>query len=229
MGQMVELTTKDRHVLDAYRADPSGAVKGGLVVIQEIFGVNGHIRNLCDEFAAEGYQAVAPCLFDRVERGLKIDYDGERADRQVLRAKLSDEMLLADVQAAADSVRDGGDVGIVGYCFGGYVVWIGAVNLDFACAIPYYGGGIVACKELEPKCPMQLHFGAADEVIAMADVEGVMAAHPEIPTFIYEGAGHAFCNDERPSYQEAAAKLSSQRTLAFLAEHMNPPGQKAAE
>ena len=220
MGQTVSLVAADGHKLSAYAAGPEGAPKG-LVVVQEIFGVNGHIRRVCDRFAAEGYAVVAPALFDRVERGAELGYGQEGIARgRALRMKLTEAGVLADIGAAADRLA-GGEPGIIGYCYGGTVAWLGATRTErFAAACCWYGGGIAGARTERPNCPVQLHFGEQDASIPMSDVDAIRAAHPDVEIYTYPGARHGFGCDERESFSERDAEQALGRTLAFFAAHL---------
>ncbi len=220
MGQTITLTAADGHELEAWRADPEDAPRGGIVVIQEIFGVNGHIRDVCDGFAAEGYAAIAPALFDRVERDVRLEYDdaGIARGREV-RAELGWEGPMADV-AAAGALEPSGKVGVVGYCWGGSLAWLAACRLDVTCAVGYYGGQIIGFNDENPRCPVILHFGDTDASIPMDDVDAIRAAHADVPVHVYGDAGHGFNCDRRASYHAESAKTARQRTLAFFAEHV---------
>jgi carboxymethylenebutenolidase len=220
MGSTIELTAADGHKLSAYVAGPSEAKKG-LVVIQEIFGVNHHMRNVVDRFAAQGYAVCAPALFDRAERGVELGYtqDDVAAGRDY-RMKLTDAGVIADVQAAAAHLA-GKKLGIVGYCFGGTVSWWGATRTrSFAAASCWYGGGIAATRNETPNCPVQMHFGEKDQSIPMTDVEAIRAAQPNVEVFVYPGAEHGFGCDERGSFSKPDADLAQQRTLTFFAKHV---------
>ncbi|MEO8305095.1 MAG: dienelactone hydrolase family protein [Betaproteobacteria bacterium] len=221
MGKMLELTAADDFVLSAYRADPAGAPRGALVVAQEIFGVNSHIRSVCDGFAADGYLAIAPALFDRVERGVDIGYTPDDIARgRGLKGKAGIDAALLDVAAARDAVVSAGKVGVVGYCWGGYVAWMAAARLTgFACAIPYYGGGMLEAVGEHPKCPVIAHFGERDGNIPVDGVRKFAAAHPASQVLIY-AADHGFNCDQRGSYDAASAKLARARTIAFLRTHV---------
>jgi carboxymethylenebutenolidase len=218
---MIELTAADGFALSAYRADPSGPPRGGLVVAQEIFGVNSHIRSVCDRFAADGYATIAPALFDRYERGLDIGYTPDDIARgRVLKGKAQLDAALSDVAAARDAVAGAGKVGVIGYCWGGYIAWMAASRLaGFACAVPYYGGGMLEAVGERPKCPVMAHFGERDAVLPVEGVRKLAAAHPQAQVFIY-AADHGFNCDQRGSYDAAAAKLARERTLAFLRQHI---------
>jgi len=217
MGTTLELTAADGHRFAAYRADTPGKPRGGIVVVQEIFGVNSHIRGVADGFAADGYVAIAPALFDRVERGLDIGYSQPEIERgRALMQKMSMDDALKDVTAALKAIASAGKIGIVGYCWGGTVAWVSAAKLDgLACSAPYYGGGILANKDLKPRIPVMLHFGETDQAIPIGDVRAWLAARPELAAHIY-GAGHGFNCDQRGSYHAESAKLARERTLEFF-------------
>jgi carboxymethylenebutenolidase len=221
MGQMLELTAADGVKLSAYRADPSGRPRGGLVVAQEIFGINSHIRNVCDGFAADGYLTIAPALFDRYQRGFEVGYTPDDiAKGRELKMKAGIDAALKDVAAARDLIASAGKVAIVGYCWGGYVAWMAACRLTgFACAIPYYGGGMLEAIGEHPKCAVIAHFGERDSGIPIEGVRKFAAAHPEIQVYTY-AADHGFNCDQRGSYDATAAKLARERTLSFLLQHV---------
>jgi len=219
MGQTVSLTAKDGHKFVAYRADPAGKPKGALVVIQEIFGVNHHIRNVADSFAKHGYVAVAPAMFDRVERGIELGYEAKDIEAgRAIRMKVPLDGSLADLQAAIDYAKSVGKVGVVGYCWGGGLAFIAAARLtNVAGAVGYYGGLVAAHANEKPKAPVLLHFGETDQSIPLSDVEKVKQARPDVPIHIYN-AGHGFACDERGSFHAESAKLALDRTLKFFAE-----------
>jgi len=221
MGQMIELTAADGFRLTAWRADPAGTPRGGLVVVQEIFGVNGHIRSVCDGYAADGYRAIAPALFDRYQRGVDIGYTPEEIARgRELKALATADAALRDVAAARDALAGTGRIGVVGYCWGGYIAWLAAARLTgFAGAVPYYGGGMLDAVGERPRCPVLAHFGERDTMIPVAGVRKFAAAHPEAQVFVYP-ADHGFNCDQRGSYDAAAARLARERSLAFLREHV---------
>jgi carboxymethylenebutenolidase len=216
-----DLTASDGHRLAAYRAGLADAPRA-LVVVQEIFGVNRHMRNVCDRLAAEGYAVICPALFDRTQRGTELGYTPEDVARgRDLRAKVPAEGTMADIEAAAAALPAGAKRGIIGYCWGGTVAWWGATrSRSFAAAVGWYGGGIAATKDERPNCPVQLHFGETDASIPMADVEAIRTAQPGLDIFVYPGAGHGFGCDERGSYSAPDAALAQQRSLAFLAQHL---------
>lgn len=218
----IELTASDGHVLGAYRADPAGTPKGGIVVIQEIFGVNAHIRSICDRLAALGYAAVAPAIFDRTERDFQSGYSAEEVERaRAFIAKPDFDAFLRDTEAAREAVADAGKTGIVGFCLGGSIAFLAATRLDgFSAAVGFYGGRINAYADEKPKCPVQLHYGSEDQGIPMSNVECVKARRPDCDIHVYEGAGHGFNCDARASFHPEAAKLAWSRTVAFLKDHI---------
>jgi carboxymethylenebutenolidase len=220
MGGFVTLTAADGHHLSAWRTGPEDATRG-LVVVQEIFGVNHHIRAVADRFAAAGYLCVAPALFDRVRPGIELGYSAEDiAEGRALRPQVPEAGTMADIAAAAASLG-ARPLGIVGYCWGGTIAWWGATRTDlFKAASGWYGGGIAATRAETPRCPVQLHFGDQDTSIPPADIAAIRAAQPGIEIHVYPGAGHGFGCDERGSYSAPDAALAGQRTLAFLATHL---------
>lgn len=226
MGQMIELTSADGFKFPAYVAQPSGKPKGGLVVLQEIFGVNSHIRSVADGYAADGYFVVAPATFHRVKPGVELGYT--EADMKAgMELKAAVEGLPApgvmpDIQAAIQHAAQAGKVGIVGYCWGGLLTWRSASVLQgLSAAAPYYGGGMTVGAELErrPTVPVMVHFGAQDHWIPLDTVEAFKKAQPGVTVHVYD-ANHGFNCDQRGSYNEAAAKLARERTLAFFAQHL---------
>ena len=221
MGQAIELKAADGFTLSAYRADPAGKPRGALVVAQEIFGVNSHIKSVCDGFAADGYVAIAPALFDRYERGVDIGYTPDDiAKGRELKGRAQIDAALRDVAAARDVAAGAGKVGVIGYCWGGFVAWMTASRLPgFACAVPYYGGGVLDAAGERPQCPVLAHFGERDSMIPVEGVRKLAAAHPEAQVFIY-AADHGFNCDQRASFDAPSAKLARERTLQFLQRHI---------
>lgn len=217
-NRTITLTAADGHQFSAYHR-PVENSRGSLVVIQEIFGVNPHIRSVVDRYADAGISAIAPAVFDRVERGVELGYDGEAMGAgMALAARLDGDEVMADVAATIDFMAgDGGPVGIVGFCFGGTVAWKAAAVQPVAAAVGYYGGGIHSLIDLEPKAPVLLHFGALDAHIPVASVREVAAHHPEVTVHIYDDADHGFNCDARASYHADSAALARNRTLEFLA------------
>jgi carboxymethylenebutenolidase len=222
MGQDVTLTAEDGFKLAAYRANPAGTPRGGLVVIQEIFGVNHHIRSVTDRFAADGYVALAPAVFDRVEPGLSIGYTPDDIERgRQIRAKAGWDPMVMDIRAAVAALgKEGLKVGVVGYCMGGSLAWLAATRVDgISAAIGYYGGAVAEFAQERPRCPVLLHWGETDASIPRDHWDKVRAAHPEVPQHTYP-AGHGFSCDERGSYHEPSARLAKERTIAFLRQHV---------
>jgi carboxymethylenebutenolidase len=218
----IRLTSTDGHEFDAYRANPSGPPRGAVVVIQEIFGVNSHIRSICDRLAAAGYVAIAPALFDRSEPGFESGYSPEEVEKARRFVANPDwDAFLRDTDAARAAVADFGRVGIVGFCLGGSIAFVAATRLDgFSAAVAFYGGRIDAFADEKPKCPTQLHFGAEDQGIPMSNVESVRKRRADCDVFVYEGAGHGFNCDQRSSFQPEAAKTAWDRTMKFFSEHL---------
>jgi len=221
MGDFTTIMARDGHEFQAWLAAPPGRPRGALVVIQEIFGVNSHIRDVADGFAAEGYTVIAPSLFDRIRRGIQLGYTAADMQEGVgYRSQLTPETTMKDVAAAVAVVRHSGRVGTVGYCWGGSLSYLAACQLPVSCAVVYYGR-VSAYLEQKPRCPLMYHYGAQDKSIPPEDVEKARAAAqaPEL-VFVYEGAGHGFNCDQRDSYHPQAAALARTRTLEFLARHV---------
>ncbi len=220
VGESTILTAGDGHELSAYLARPDGPARAGLVICQEIFGVNAHIRDVADDFAKEGYLTVAPALFDRIEPGVELAYTADDTTRgRALRTALAWEAVMLDVGAAVEHVRTGPGVGVVGYCWGGSLAWLAACRLPVAAAASYYGGQIHEHRAETPNCPVQLHFGERDPIIPNEHVVEIGALHPDVAIFTYD-AGHAFNCEPRPDYDPDAAALARQRTLDFLLQHL---------
>jgi carboxymethylenebutenolidase len=228
MSEWVNLTAGDGHKLKAYVARPAGEPIGAIVLVQEIFGVNKHIRGVCDGYAKDGFVVVAPAIFDRFERDVDLDYSPEGWKRAMeFYPKLQPETTLLDVAAAYEFVKksDKG-IGVVGYCYGGLTAWLVAVRgedykMQPSCCVGYYAGGIGKFAEEEPSCPVMLHFGADDDHIGKDQIDAVRKAHPEVQIYVYEGAGHAFNRDaDLKAYRPEAAKLARERTLKFLRENV---------
>lgn len=221
MGGRIRLRSGDGFEFGAWQASPSQP-KAGLVVIQEIFGVNSHIREVAEGYAEDGYAVVAPQIFDRVEADLELGYTEADMGRGIELAfqKLQMPNTLADLQAAADHAAAQGPVGVVGYCFGGLLAWLAACQLKgVAAAASYYGGGVAGEAGRSPNCPVIMHFGELDAHIPLSDVDKIKAAHPEIPVHVYP-ADHGFNCDHRASYHAESAALARRRTLDFFQEHL---------
>jgi carboxymethylenebutenolidase len=217
MGKMIRLRAEDGHELDAYVAEPEGAVKGGIVVVQEIFGVTNHIKRIADQYAAQGYKAVAPAMFDRIQRSLTLEYSEVQKGIEYMQ-QLKWPNTLADLEAAANEARAAGSASVVGYCWGGTVAHVAASELDLDAAVSYYGGGVAKMLDKKPRCPILYHFGDQDASIPLPDVEKIKKANPTSPLFVYAGAGHGFNCDERGSYSPKDAKIAFERSIDFLNE-----------
>lgn len=226
MGQFIDLTAKDDFTFPAYVAEPAGQPKGAVVVLQEIFGVNSHIRSVADGYAAAGYLAVAPATFHRVKQGVELGYtDADMQAGFALKTEvdaLPAPGVMQDVQAAVEYAARGGKVGIVGYCWGGLLTWRAASAVTgIAAAAPYYGGGMTMPDEIarKPKVPVLAQFGNQDHWIPLDSIEAFKAAHPDVTVHVYP-TGHGFNCDQRGSYNAEAAATAKERTLAFFAEHL---------
>jgi carboxymethylenebutenolidase len=216
---MTRLTASDGHELDAYEVYPDGA-SASIVIVQEIFGVNAHIRSVVDRYASFGYRTIAPALFDRGERGVELGYDDTGRARGIeLVMPIAFDAAMLDVAAAVEHVAETGPVAVIGYCFGGSVAWIAACDLPIAAAVGYYGGQIHGMIDREPKVPTMLHFGELDHGIPRDQVQAIAAAHPEVPVHVYEGADHGFNCDARATHDARSAAIALGRTLEFLADH----------
>jgi carboxymethylenebutenolidase len=218
MGTQLKLKAQDGFQLGAYRADPKGAPKGRVVVVQEIFGVNHHIRSVCDRLAEAGYVALAPAIFDRMVPNFECGYsDAEIAKAREFIAKVDWAKLMLDIQAAVDALKKEGPVAILGFCLGGTVAFLAATRMEgLKAAVAYYGGMIAKQADNKPTCPVQMHFGEKDAHIPLTDVDAIRKKRPESEVHVYVGAGHGFHCDERGSYEPNSAKIAWGRSLAFL-------------
>lgn len=227
MGQTIELKAADGHTFPAYVAQPAGTPKGGIVVLQEIFGVNSHIRSVADGYAAEGYFVVAPSTFSRIGKA-SVELGYTEADMKegfgykMAVDGMAEPAVLADIQAAIDHAAQAGKVGIVGYCWGGLLTWRSACELvGLSAAVPYYGGGMTTPAEVsrQPQVPVLAHFAEEDKWIPLDSVQAFRQAHPEVMVHTYP-AHHGFNCDQRASWNADAARLARERSLAFLAQHL---------
>ena len=223
MSEWVKVTAQDGHELGAYVAKPEGETIGALVVVQEIFGVNPSIQGVADAYAKQGFLSIAPAIFDRYERDLQLGYSQEDMQKAFsIYPKLDHEKALMDIAAAFKFVQGAGKgTGVIGFCFGGLMAWLSATRgeefeMQPDATVGYYAGGIGKVATEEPVCPVLLHFGANDDHIGKDQVEAVTEAHPDVLVYLYEGVGHAFANEARPSYSEGASKLAGERSLEFL-------------
>lgn len=228
MGDWIKLKADDGHELSAYVAKPEKQPVGAVVIVQEIFGVNKSIRTVADHYAAQGLLAIAPAIFDRFVSNVELGYgeaDMKRAFQEFY-PKLNPEVTLLDVGAAFHYAKQHGKpTAVLGFCYGGLMAWISAVRgenvrMQPDCCVCYYPGGVGRFAKEEPACPVMIHFGGADDHIGADQVEAVRTAHPDVEICLYEGAGHAFANPDRPSYKADSAKLADQRSLDFLKKHL---------
>ncbi|HEY2859898.1 MAG TPA: dienelactone hydrolase family protein [Terracidiphilus sp.] len=222
MGEQTSLRAADGQELGAYVAWPEGEPIAGLVVLQEIFGVNAHIRRVTDGYAKDGFLAIAPALFDRIEPGIELGYEGDDAAKaRSFIPRINMEKAVLDVEAAVQyaAAATGKKVGVVGYCWGGSLAWLASTRLPVQAAVGYYGGRISQFTHEEPKAPVMLHFGTLDAHIPKLEVDTVQAAHPEVEIYWYE-AGHGFNCDARASYNPNAAQVARERSLSFLTRHL---------
>jgi len=218
MGQTVELTAADGHRLSGYLAEPPAPPRGGIVVIQEIFGVTRHIRAVTDQYAAAGFRAIAPALFDRVERNVDVPYT-DMAKGFGYMQKMQNDLVLQDLAAAVERVSSAGKVGIVGYCWGGTMAYLAAARLKVAAAVAYYGGGIHNLAAEKPRVPVMLHFGEKDTHIPLSAVEQIKRAYPDGIYYLYP-ADHGFNCTDRASFDPPSAKLALERSVEFLHRHV---------
>ncbi len=223
MGKDLRLTAEDGHELGAYRADPVSEARGGIVVLQEIFGVNNHIRAVCDRFANDGYAAIAPALYDRSSvRDCQLGYEPEDIEAgRKLREEFSWDDTVKDVKVAVDLLKQAGlKVGTVGYCWGGTISYLAATRLPVNAAVVYYGGQIIPYIDEKENCPLLMHFGKQDAGIPLSDVEKIRGAHPDATVYLYD-AGHGFSCDHRGSFDAPSAESARDRTMAHFAANLN--------
>jgi carboxymethylenebutenolidase len=217
-GKTIKLKMSDGAEIGVYHVDAQGARRGGLVLIQEIFGVTEHIQECCEGYAADGYEVIAPQLFDREAPDFQADYTPEDIQKaiKIARGEHPFELSIADTQSCVDALKAKGKVFITGYCYGGSVSWAAACKCDgLAAASGYYGGNIAAMADWQPKCPVILHFGTQDHGIPMEAIDKIRAAHPEVPIYLYD-AGHGFNSNRRTDYNPEAAELARERTLELF-------------
>jgi carboxymethylenebutenolidase len=228
MSEFVTLTAADGHQLSAYVAKPAGAPIGALVVVQEIFGVNAHIRSVADGYAKDGFLVIAPAIFDRQEKGVELKYEGEDLQKAYgYYQNLKPELVLQDVAAAFQHVAGPNHkTSVIGYCYGGFTSWLSATRgaqygFEPACTVGYYAGGIGSVATEKPACPVLLHFGEKDSHIGVDQIDAVRNQHyPNVTIYVYEGAEHGFNCDARGSYNPEQAKIARERSLAFLKSHL---------
>ncbi len=218
MGQDITLTAADGHKLSAYLCEAEGECRGSVIVVQEIFGVNVHIRDVAERYAAVGYKTIAPALYDRLERGFEVGYEPDDIARgRDYKAAANENLdgVMADMEAAYAAVSDTGKVGVTGFCWGGFVVWLAACRMNIQAAAGYYGGGIIDFNNESPKCPTILHFGEKDESIPLSDVDVIAKAHPDVGVHVYQ-AGHGFHCDMRGQFDPRAANIAGMRTIRLF-------------
>jgi carboxymethylenebutenolidase len=219
---MISLTARDGHHLQAYLARPTEKPRGGVVVAQEMYGVNDYLRSVCDHYAGHGYLAIAPALYDRQQRELVFAYDKQDHDRaQRLYKSWNLDNALDDLDAARDAVAAAGNVGLVGFCWGGSLAWLAACRRNYAGAVAYYGSMMPDFAGEQPRCPVIAHIGDQDTTLPPARTDAFRAAQPSVPIYIYPGAQHGFDNEDRhPRHHPGACRLARDRTLAFFAQHI---------
>lgn len=219
MGQSINLNTTRMQCIGAYLAKPAGKSKGGIVVIQEIFGVNEHVRHVTDRFAEAGYTAIAPCFFDHLETGVELGYNEEGYTRgKALVMELGMDRAVEDVASAAEAISSAGRIGTVGYCWGGTIAMLSAMRLGLP-SVSYYGARNVPFLGEKPKAPVMFHFGEKDKSIPPEMVQKHREMLPQMEVFTYP-ADHAFNRDVGQQYDEVSAKLAYERTLAFFDKHL---------
>ena len=220
MGEFTTLMARDGHEFNAWLTAPKGATRGAVVIAQEIFGVNRHIRAVAEGFAAAGFVTIAPCLYDRVRRGIELGYsEKETLEGRGYRLQIPKEKTLLDLAASINVIKHAGRVAVVGYCWGGTLAYLAACELPIACAVSYYGGQIKDHLSKSPRRPVLYHFGELDPYIPPTDIEKIRAADPTGVFHLYP-ADHAFNCDERGTYDPASATLALERTHAFLTAQM---------
>ncbi len=220
MADVIELKAADGHPLSAYIAGQPDAA-AAVVIVQEVFGVNTHIRSVVDTYAEMGYLTIAPAMFDRAQRGVDLGYTPESLQTGLaIRSQVDWATTPLDIAAAVERVSQSRPVAVVGYCFGGGVAWLAANHVPIHAAVCYYGGQVHDFIDVAPRCPTMLHFGELDPMIPLDDVAAIAAAHPEVEVHVYEGADHGFNCDIRDSYHPGAAALAQERTNEFLRLHL---------
>ena len=220
MNELLEITAKDNHQFSAYISQPPEKPKGGIVIIQEIFGVNIHIKEVTDLYASKGYLCIAPSLFDRIEKNVVLNYDENGVSRGRGLKELCDKDALKDIEASMSVVNSSGKVGVIGYCWGGSLSWrIACESSDLSASVCYYGGDIPKLRDLKPKCNVLTHFGELDKGIPIKDVKIFEEKRPEVLTYKYP-ADHGFNCDHRSQFNEKCANIALDRTLKFLEENI---------
>jgi carboxymethylenebutenolidase len=214
MSTRISVTATDGHQLDAWRSDPHGAAKGGIVVLHAIYGLTNHMGDVCDIWAGQGFSAIAPALYDRIGKNTVHGYDQTDRGRESY-AALTKDQILADVAGCAAALRPG-PVAISGFCTGGSWAWVAAQELPFDASVNFYGSHVHQWLDYKPACPTIMHYGDADKVVVMEGVKAIQAANPEVTVYVYPGAGHAFFNPEQVNHNADAAALALSRSVEFL-------------
>ena len=221
MGETIRMKAADGHEFDVYKADPQGTPRGALLVIQEIFGVNSHMRGVADGFANDGYAVLCPALFDRAGRNFEVGYTPEDIQKgRDVRMQVPWDAAIKDMTATVEALRKYGKVGAVGYCWGGSLAWLAATRIEgLAASVSYYGGAVGEFVEETPKCPVMMHFGEKDQSIPMDTVERVRNAQPGVQVFVYP-AGHGFNCEQRKDHDAESARIARTRSLEFFRKHV---------
>ena len=220
MNEILEISAKDNHQFSAYISQPLEKPKAGIVIIQEIFGVNAHIKEVTDLYASKGYLCIAPSLFDRIEKNVTLNYDETGVIKGRNLKELCDKNALKDIEASITVVSTAGKVGVIGYCWGGSLSWrIGCQASNLSASVCYYGGDIPKLKNLKPNCNVLTHFGEFDKGIPIKDVKIFEKKRPEVLTYTYP-ADHGFNCDHRSQFNKKCADIAHDRTLKFLERNL---------
>tara|TARA_B100000989_G_C19356066_1_gene391229 strand:- start:44 stop:709 length:666 start_codon:yes stop_codon:yes gene_type:complete len=220
MNEILEISAKDNHQFSAYISQPLEKPKAGIVIIQEIFGVNAHIKEVTDLYASKGYLCIAPSLFDRIEKNITLNYDEKGVSKGRNLKELCDKDSLKDIEASISVVSSAGKVGVIGYCWGGSLSWrIGCESSNLSASVCYYGGEIPKLKYLRPKCNVLTHFGEIDKGIPIKDVKIFEKERPEVLSYTYP-ADHGFNCDHRSQFNKKCADIAHERTLKFLERNL---------
>jgi len=216
MGEFIKVTAQDGFSFSAFEAKPENGSRGGIIILQEIFGVNAHIQDVCNRYAAKGFHVIAPALFDRSEKDIALAYDQDGIAQGRAHKEKVDAFAEADILACLNTLSDDQPKAVIGYCWGGSLAWRMACRHDgLDVAIAYYGGELPSLKDEQPRCRVQTHFGRQDPTIPMEGVHAFIAAQPDVDHHIYD-AGHGFNCDRRGQYDDAASTLAQGRVDAFL-------------
>ena len=221
MSHYIKLKTNDNHTFQAYLSQPKHKIKGGIIIIQEIFGVNKHIREICNLYSKNGYLAIAPCLFDREKEMIELSYDMTGVTEGRRLKDLLNEKSLNEIESSINYVCAAGNVGIIGYCWGGSLSWRAACTYhSLSCSVVYYGGEVPKLKHLEPKCPVMCHFGEFDKSIPINDVDEFMKINEKVDVFKYP-ADHGFNCNHRSQYNQKCSEIAFNRTIKFIEKNVS--------